>query len=233
MSLADNLKKFLNIFIDYIGIVFLIVGGLVIVGTLLPFSVATIDLVFTRAELAFNPLFGEMIVKAYEDLPGLFSLLYTSLFSGAIPSSLTVLSMIVLVLGVIIAVFGLLEMLKEKVDFLGFLKDKSIGISIFYLALGGATIVFSLILYFIFRGQLIEGIQNLYLIMEIFVFGNVPILGFILLSVETLPNFGFYLISIPALVVVLISIVILIASKPEATPAPRTRTTTSSSTNTQ
>jgi len=230
MSFTDSLKKFLNIFIEYIGIFLIVAGGLAVIGALVPFSMATIDVIFTKVDIAFNPLFGKIVALAYQDLPVVFSAVYTSLFSGVIPGAFSILSLIILILGAIIAVFGLLELLKEKVEFLGFLKDKSIIIPIIYLVLGGVAIIFSLIEYFLFRGRLVDGIENLYLLFQVF-FLNYNILSFLLLSTITLPTFGYYLISIPALVVVLISILLLITTMKKAAPAPR-RTTAPKTTST-
>ncbi|TXT66334.1 MAG: membrane protein of unknown function [Promethearchaeota archaeon] len=227
MNLKDSLNKFLEALIEYIGIIMLISGGVIVIGTLISFSVATIDIIFTKADLAFNPLFGEMIVKAYVNLPGIYSAVYTFLFTSAIPSSLNVLAMIILIVGAAIAIFGLLEMLKERVGFLGFLKDKSMVIPIIYIALSGAATLFSLILFFVFMGELLEGLQTLYVFFEVSLFSNAPLLSYFVLSSVATPSFGFYMIAIPAFVLVLISILFLIMSM-KGTPAPTPKTTTSS-----
>ncbi len=230
MSLKDSLKKVLDIFIEYIGIFLIIAGGLAVIGTLIPFSMATIDVIFSKIDITFNPLFSKIVAIAYQDIPLLGSTLYTSLFSGIVPGSFSVLSIIILILGAVIAIFGLLELLKDKVEFLGFLKNKSIIIPIIYLILGGAAIIFALIEYFIFRGRLVDGVENLYLIFQVFLL-NYNSLSFFLLTTKTLPSFGFYLISIPALVVVLISILLLVISIQGAAPLPK-RTTTPKTTTT-
>jgi hypothetical protein len=232
MSFKDSLKKGLNILTDYISIILLVSGALIIIGTLLTFSIATIDIIVSRLEIAISPLFGKIVAKAYEDLPGLFSLLYSSLFSGAIPTSFTVLSYIILALGGIIAIFGILELLKEKVGFLEFLKEKSIVIIIIYLVLGAAVILLSLIEYFVFRGPFVDGIQSLYLLIKLFTgISQIGLLGIIIVDPVTLPAVGFYLIAIPPLAVVVVSIILLIISGRKAAPAPR-RTTTSTTTST-
>lgn len=212
----------------------LTVGILAFIGAFLPIARGTIDFgffyynIYTELNwtiidlnVIFNPLLNKITAEWFDPLNiyvllGITDQIHTLLFNFlfSIPM-LTRLAFIILLVGIAIAVFGLLKLLKA-LNVIGgadaFLGSRSLILPVIFFACGGLLIVLLIVEFFIFKNKIMEGIATFEQILRLPSF-------FLDLTTQTRPLAGFYLILIPALGVEAISIYLLITARaPEEAP---------------
>jgi len=231
-----------NKLISYIlYIVLITVGVLIFIGSMLPIGLGTLDFGFlginlnsgpfitlSYIDVQYNPLLGRFIVdyfNIYEIILtfiGLYDLLYASLYDAMIASPiLPGLMVIVLVAGILIALFGVSKLLKDAGVISGadsILGEGSNILAIIFIVLGAAATAVIIIEYILFSTQVIGGIKTLHEMLSLLIDGNI----WLEMTTKAKPLAGFYLVLISAIGSVAISIYLIIKEK-----APEQRTTTS------
>jgi hypothetical protein len=176
----------------------------------------------------FNPLLDKFIVdyfNIYElilTFLGIYDLLYASLYDAMIGSPiLPGLMVIVLIAGIIIALFGILKLLKDADVISGaesFLGEGSNILAIIFIVLGAAAIAVIIIEFVLFSSQVLGGIKTLHEMLSLLIDNNI----WLEMTTKARPRAGFYLVLISAIGAIAISVYLIIKGK-----APEQRTTTS------
>jgi hypothetical protein len=194
-----------------VGSIFIVIGALIFVGTLLPIASGLIDYGFFSISLSgdydysfayitvrYNPLFNDLSAEffslenpywAFAWSTLFYPIFYNALFDSTI---ITILTVLILIIAITMIILGILNL---------FFGSRSSAPSIISLIAGGIVIVLSILEFIMFRNRILGGIKNLHEIIEL-------IGGYILpgMTISARPLGGFYLILIPAIGVIGLSI---------------------------
>ncbi len=233
-------KKTTNIVLS---IILIAVGGLIIIGAMLPIGNGTLDfgfwgfnvtigigVTFTDINIIFNPLLGKFIVEYINPLAvldldilyflGVYDIVYAAIYTALVSSPiLRWLMVFVIIAGIVIALFGVLKLLKVLEVIPGaenFLGERSIGLGIIFLIAGAAAIFLIIFEFILFSTQVLPGIKSFHEL-DAFAIGTI----FPEMNTKALPLAGFYIVLISAIGGLVVSIYLLITTR-----APEQGTTT-------
>ncbi len=198
-------------YVKYIvGSISIILGALIFIGTFLPIVSGVIDFGifgfslsggygynFTNITVKYNPLFNNLSAEFFNLLnPSwiftwslFYPVFYNTLFNSSIFAMLTIL---ILIIALSVIILGILNL---------FFGSRSSAPSIICLVAGGIVIILSILLFIMFRNEVLLGIKTLHEMIEL----NE---GYIWpgMTISATPLGGFYLTFIPALGIVGLSI---------------------------
>jgi hypothetical protein len=196
---------------QFIGIFILIASVIVVIGSLLTIARGEIDFIIAGIKLEYTPLFSEIEYDVWNYYRGFPEILYYELFLNdlfsklgsklLLPSNASLYAIIILIVGLISAFVGIIELIGRI----------AVALLVLTLIFGIILIVLPIIEFYMFKNEIFETSKTLYLI---FLFPwYIDLIFFLLYEIETTVAIGFYLILIPAAILTIISIYALIAQR--------------------
>jgi hypothetical protein len=193
-----------------IGVFTLILSVIAVIGSLLVIANGTIDFLVAGMDIEYKPLFNELEYEIwnYYNLESyvLFELFLNDLFSNIgsrlfLSSSSSIYAVIILILGVVGALLGIIEITGNI----------AVVMVILTLILAIALIILPIVEYYQFKDEIFETSKALYFIF--FFPWYLDIFWFLLSEITTTVAIGFYLTVISAAVLLVICIIILVAQR--------------------
>jgi hypothetical protein len=179
----------------------LLSGIVAIMGAFLPINIGKLIMNATNYSITLNPLLGRINIQSSHDQPFLqnrASMIYTSF----IPPVLYFIAILILITAFSIFLIGIYNLIKKT--YLSF--------SIYKIFLGILLILFPIIEFFLVKNSVFKSIgefENSEFIKNLIfseLTGERLYLGFMGVSISSLPYFGFYMIVLPSFIIIFLSI---------------------------
>jgi len=195
----------------FIGVLILILAVIAVIGSLLTTTTGKIDFIIAGMKVEYTPLFSEIEYEVWNYYLGFPEILYYELFLNELfsrlgsklllPSNASLYAIIILIVGIISAIIGIIELTGRI----------AVALVVLTLIFGVVLIVLPIIEFYMFKNEIFETSKTLYFI---FLFPwYIDLILFLIFEIETTIAIGFYLILIPAALSTIISIYVLVAQR--------------------